>query len=375
MNQLNESSFLLLIKFFDLATRITPFSWDNYLRTNRAEAVPKDAFHMRKPKSFNIGMALEVVDKKNTSLIRPAVITNIDDYLIKVLFIGWPERYAYWVEDDSSEIFPPGYCKRTGHPIECPLGKRNFSFSIQRHFFSFLFLFFRIFTDDFIYELPKNMCGTCGCRGIGNGKNPELPIHSTLDECPYEQNNWLADESTLRPCRVDRKNKTVNSTFNIGAGPSRKVSVNPAFEKVQVSLQKTLNPAELANMSRKDLEIFRRLQVSAQFLLENHKDLSENREQWIQRIKPLRPVQVLAAEKNPLNWTTNEVAKFITQLPNCSLLGIKFIEHDIDGLAFLSLRQNDMVNIMGLSLGSAIKIFNRIILLREECNTHYIHYE
>lgn len=90
---------------------------------NRAEAVPKNAFHTRKPKPFAVGMALEVVDKKNPSLIRPAIITNIDEYQIKVLFIGWPERYAYWIEDDSTEIFPPDYCKKTGHPIECPLGK------------------------------------------------------------------------------------------------------------------------------------------------------------------------------------------------------------------------------------------------------------
>lgn len=90
---------------------------------NRAEPVPRDAFHMRDPKPFTVGMCLEVVDKKNPSLIRPAVITQIQDYYIKVLFIGWPDRYAYWVDDDSSNIFPPGYCKKTGHPIECPLGE------------------------------------------------------------------------------------------------------------------------------------------------------------------------------------------------------------------------------------------------------------
>lgn len=68
-------------------------------------------------------MALEVVDKKNSTLIRPAVITMVQEYQIKVLFIGWPEKYAYWVDDDSCDIFPPGYCKKTGHPIECPLGE------------------------------------------------------------------------------------------------------------------------------------------------------------------------------------------------------------------------------------------------------------
>lgn len=104
--------------------RMSPFSWESYLRINRAEAVPREAFHTRKPKAFTVGMALEVVDKKNPSLIRPAVITNIDEYHIKVLFIGWPEKYSYWIDDDSCDIFPPGYCKKTNHPIECPLGEQ-----------------------------------------------------------------------------------------------------------------------------------------------------------------------------------------------------------------------------------------------------------
>lgn len=214
-----------------------------------------------------------------------------------------------------------------------------------------------------------------GCRGIGNGKRPDATSHKTLEECPYEENNWANTmENEIRANRVDRKHKTFNTAFNIGAGPSRKVSVNPAFEKVQVSLQPTLNPAELAAMSSKDVEIFRRLQVSASFLLENRKALSELRDQWMDRLKPLRPIQVLASLKNPLNWSKEEVAKFVSQLPNCSTLGPIFMENDIDGLAFLSLRQSDMIDIMGLSTGAAIKVFNRIMLLREECNAHYIRY-
>lgn len=214
-----------------------------------------------------------------------------------------------------------------------------------------------------------------GCRGIGNAKRLEVSTHSTLEECPYEWNNWSTVDSDVRPNRIDRKHKTVNNSFNIGAGPSRKISVNPAFEKVQVSLQPTLNPAELAAMSSKDVEIFRRLQVSAKFLLENRKVLSELRDLWIDRLKPLRTVQILVSAKNPLNWTKEEVAKFVSQLPNCSTLGAVFIENDIDGLAFLALRTRDMIDVMGLSTGAAIKVFNRIMLLREECNYHYIRYQ
>lgn len=171
---------------------------------------------------------------------------------------------------------------------------------------------------------------------------------------------------------MDRKH---NTAFNTGAGPSRKGSVNPAFEKVKISLQPTLNPAELAAMSSKEVEIFRRLQVSARFLLGNQKDLATMRDRWVDRLQPLRLVQIDAAAKNPLNWSKEEVANFVSKLPNSSTLGNVFLENEIDGLAFLSLRQDDMVDIMGLSIGSAIKVFNRIVALREECNAHYIRYE
>lgn len=161
----------------------------------------------------------------------------------------------------------------------------------ERIFFHHFF-FHHFLSDAYIYGLPKNSCGILSCRGIGNAKRLEASTHSTLEECPYECNNWSTVDSDERPNRIDRKHKTVNNSFNIGAGPSRKISVNPAFEKVQVSLQPTLNPAELAAMSSKDVEIFRRLQVSTNFLLENRKVLSELRDQWIDRIKPLRPVYV-----------------------------------------------------------------------------------
>lgn len=108
--------------------RATPFSWEAYLRTNRAEPVPRDAFHTREPKAFAKGMALEVIDKRNPTLIRPAIVTMVQDYQVKVLFIGWPEKYAYWVDDDSCDIFPPTYCQKTDHPIECPLGEFDMQF-------------------------------------------------------------------------------------------------------------------------------------------------------------------------------------------------------------------------------------------------------
>lgn len=219
-----------------------------------------------------------------------------------------------------------------------------------------------------------NGCGIPCCSGIGNFRRPEIGTHTTLEECPYEISNWTSIEQSLkRPNRIERKNRPIVVQNSTSGGRTR-INYNPALSSTQVSLQPFLNPAELGTMSTKDVEIFRRLQVSAKFLLGNFSNLTKLRENWINKLPSLRSVQISAAAKNPLNWSVQEVAQFVSQLPNCSTVGQAFAEHDIDGVAFLALQQNDMIKVMGLSLGTAIKVFNRILILREECNAHYIDY-
>lgn len=210
--------------------------------------------------------------------------------------------------------------------------------------------------------------------GLGNGKHMEQSTHALLDECPYQMDNWRVENNSMLPTRIERK-KSVNNWFNTGAGPCRtRVTNNPSLEKAQVSLQPFLNPVELVAMSSKDVEMFRRLQASSSFLLDNRSQMTRLHDQWSDRV-PLQHVQVSASSKNPLHWNAEEVAAFVAEIKHCDTLDQVFVEHEIDGLAFLSLRQSDMIDVMGLSVGVAIKIYNRIVALREECNANYIIYE
>lgn len=115
------------------------FVWKEYLRAKRAEAVPSEAFCSRNPIQFAVGMVLEVVDVCNPSIIRPARIVMVDDYEIKVLFLEWPESYAFWLSDDSPDIHPTGWCRRTGHPIigpqcKCSITHKNQIFKLKLKF-------------------------------------------------------------------------------------------------------------------------------------------------------------------------------------------------------------------------------------------------
>jgi len=70
-------------------------------------------------------MKIEVVDVANPSLIRIAEILNIRGDELRILYDGFNEKYAFWIEDDSPDIHPIGWCLKTNHPIEIPSGKNT----------------------------------------------------------------------------------------------------------------------------------------------------------------------------------------------------------------------------------------------------------
>jgi hypothetical protein len=76
--------------------------------------------------------------------------------------------------------------------------------------------------------------------------------------------------------------------------------------------------------------------------------------------------------ENPLEWSIYKVCKFVNKTTNDESISKKFHEQDIDGSAFLCLNQDDLVNTMKIKIGPAIKIYNRILHVREEVTTKFI---
>lgn len=104
-------------------TDINPFDWTAYLNETKSIAVPSRAFKARPMSSFQVGMKLEAVDPKVPYIIRVATVAEVKENSIKVSFDGWPPRYSIWVDTDSTDIHPVGWCTKTGHPLEPPLSK------------------------------------------------------------------------------------------------------------------------------------------------------------------------------------------------------------------------------------------------------------
>ena len=65
-------------------------------------------------------MKLEAVDRKNSQLICPATVGQVNGEQVHVTFDGWRGAFDYWCHFYSRDIFPVGWCAATGHPLQPP---------------------------------------------------------------------------------------------------------------------------------------------------------------------------------------------------------------------------------------------------------------
>ncbi|VDP68348.1 unnamed protein product [Schistosoma curassoni] len=73
----------------------------------------------------------------------------------------------------------------------------------------------------------------------------------------------------------------------------------------------------------------------------------------------------VAGLPGPHSWNPNVVANFISTLPGCKQFACKFIENEIDGAALLCLEQHDLMHVLGMKLGPAVKVSTAIQALRK----------
>ncbi|KYM98260.1 Polycomb protein Scm [Cyphomyrmex costatus] len=103
-----------------LGFRMNASSWPMFLlkTLNGAEMAPTKVFK-REPKTprsnlFEVGHKLEAIDKKNPQLICTATVGAVNDDMIHITFDGWRGAFDYWCRYDSRDIFPAGWCFKTG---------------------------------------------------------------------------------------------------------------------------------------------------------------------------------------------------------------------------------------------------------------------
>uniref|UniRef100_A0A671K8G7 SAM domain-containing protein n=1 Tax=Sinocyclocheilus anshuiensis TaxID=1608454 RepID=A0A671K8G7_9TELE len=360
------------------------FSWEKYLAETSSLPAPARAFKVKPPHSFQLNMKLEVVDKRNPALIRVATVVDTDDHRLRIHFDGWTDEYDYWIDADSPDIHPAGWCAKTGHPLQPPI------------------------TPQDVFETSEQSgCPTPGCKGVGHIKGARYSGHHSAVGCPYSDIN-LNKDSVLpdrlsgempgsgvgRPRRAepdteisaDANDKPVTSVPShldkpstaaaamempvkkpVGTETKRRVGRPCKVRKVEELPQEEELESEVSSVTEtKELTLQQALHQSVFMPCSSPSPSMPHC--WDQHSKLLPTVAGITASKVAA-WNVDEVIEFIQGLPGCKEQVRTFREEQIDGEAFLLLTQVDLVKILSIKLGPALKIYNSILMFKTTENS------
>ncbi|XP_056594570.1 lethal(3)malignant brain tumor-like protein 4 isoform X2 [Triplophysa dalaica] len=383
------------------------FIWEEYMTETSTCAAPSQAFSLRAAHGFQVHMKLEAVDRRNPMMIRVATVTDTEDFRVKLHFDGWHERFDFWVDSDLPDLHPVGWCARTGHPLEPP---PNAGVCEQKS------------------SVAQGVCPTPGCRGIGHIKGAKYTGHHSAFGCPYSDMNMKKEvvlpdrlggekQITFIPVQFVQKTKRLcpdeeeeedddekidnthveNRGMLAGYEGTPRLRGRPPIVKREQKEETSTEGLNILSALGKRSHVPSRFAQSAKYL--RIKDEEEDMEVdsvisggnmdslqqalhqsvflsalsahpsrdlplcWEQHCKLLPGVAGVQASR-VAHWTAEEVSDFIHSLPGCEEQAKQFREEQIDGKAFLLLTQRDIVKIMSVKLGPALKIYNSILMFK-----------
>ncbi|XP_037950183.1 lethal(3)malignant brain tumor-like protein 1 isoform X1 [Teleopsis dalmanni] len=327
--------------------KYTRFDWAEYIKQERCGVIaPEEFFRPRDPIDFKPHMKLEVVDPCNPTLIRPSHIISRKGHRIKVLFEGWQKEYAFWLEDDSPDLHPIGWCDGTDHKLEPPPCYQNSTTSV--------------------------LCTLSGCRGIGNAKNCHLNTHTTVDSCPYFGANWF--KRNIKPLRIDSsltiRKPIIKTNIDVQKKQTSKIQNILMETQNQPRLQKVeaFHPERKLDMTRKrrnsvsvvDLMVEQpEIKIAKNYLCDYGPRLLQTYDLWQMN----QDFNMSDITTNPMNWTIKETCAFVEKILS-SHIACKFSNEEIDGTALLMLSQSNLTDDLAIHLGPAVKLFSHILSLR-----------
>ncbi|XP_054724454.1 lethal(3)malignant brain tumor-like protein 1 [Uloborus diversus] len=403
------------------------FNWTKYLSDTGSVAVTPRAFKPCSPNEFKVGMKIEAVDRRNPLLIRVATIVDRNDHSIMIHFDGWSTVYDYWVDDNSPDIHPINWCAQTGHPLEppivtapgqpgpCPtagcLGQGHIKGpKYTTHHSAFGCPYSQInlnkldsacqdrviITKESLNEFTKKIsdqssatdglrrCPTPGCNGVGHVKG-KYSVHHRVSGCPLAEKNALKGQQNnstptqnntslsstpvASPATSTTDTKTpesIKTRNGVGRGrkkfklPGTGLRGRPPKHITELRLE-AMKKAREASEKKLDIEEKVHDSVFNIPFTTQPKEMPLTWDHSTKLIPGLGSIKGSAVEK----WSVNQVAKFVSSLKGCLDQGKLFREQLVDGEALLQMKQTDLIDILHMKLGPALKVYSSIVAFRE----------
>ncbi|XP_045514815.1 uncharacterized protein LOC123708246 isoform X2 [Pieris brassicae] len=326
----------------------TDFSWETYLSDTMSIAAPPRAFKPRPPAGFKPGMKLEVVDKRVPFLIRVATISAVRGHQVRVSYDGWPDTLSHWLDDDSPDIHPVGWCLKTGHPLEPPLTAEEFRVS--------------------------GPCGVGGCRGLGSVRGGAHKQHAAASACPYRNPEAVLPDRRSQTKSVKSSQSLTPTSDTTKEKPGRG---RPPKHKRVDEVTKTEPVSDDESLSSSGGKRWRGASVGPETTAKQPTPsppappIQATHDQPPVVILPSTPRSLIAyhlAElalcPDPTTWTQKEVSALVSRVAGTTA-GAAAAAARLSGAELLMASCEELVHCLRLRLGPAVKVYAAVRHLRE----------
>merc|ERR1740128_82246 len=313
------------------------FTWINYLQKMKSVAADVALFPTRDnhKHAFKSGMKVECTDLMDPRLVCVSTVSRVVGHLLKVHFDGWEEDYDQWMDCDSVDIYPVGWCELVGHRLEGPRMQMPMKKDKKRKS-----------SNKRTGKISKKR-GVIGSGGNGEGEEEELVSRSP----------------TPTPTPILNKNKVEETaSAEVGAGGGG-MDVDQEDVEMPDAPPVLVHQVEEQDPVPKQEEEHEEEEEEEEEIDDQEEELPE---MYIPRLLDAAGNKTVIPRESVLDvlsWSVGHVTQFL-EINECFNLVPAFRDKQVNGQMLLSLSKGEIMSLSQNKIGPCLKIENLQGLLK-----------
>ncbi|XP_015601350.1 polycomb protein Sfmbt isoform X1 [Cephus cinctus] len=321
----------------------TAFTWDAYLAETNTIPAPVQLFNREIPQhGFIEGMRLEAADLMDPRLVCVATITRVIGRLLRVHFDGWEDEYDQWLDCQSPDIYPVGWCDLVDHKLEGPrVLTKNTSPTVKS---------------------PRGLKRKAKRKPKKGGKiscvKNILPRHSERVSAARDREREL---EPAQGTKIERERDLESLPEQGGREPE------PAEEPAgpdQTLPSPTTGQGQAQSEAQSEVQ---RPPLPKERTATSYINATSASGKYIPRLADGLQKSSDSGELVPAEWNVFDVAQFL-RVNDCATYCDNFSKRKIDGKTLLILTKDQIIDLTGFKVGPSLKIYDLIQQLKIKVN-------
>ncbi|XP_020287040.1 polycomb protein Sfmbt-like isoform X3 [Pseudomyrmex gracilis] len=326
----------------------TTFTWDTYLAETNTVPASANLFNRDIPQhGFIEGMRLEAADLMDPRLVCVATITRVIGRLLRVHFDGWEDEYDQWLDCQSPDIYPVGWCDLVDHRLEGPRVPKNTSPTVKS---------------------PRGLKRK-GKRKMKKGnkmlcfKNILPPRHS---ERIFVRHSERVNRERGREVEPAQGTKIERERDLESLPEQRSREPEPAEEPAGPD-QTLPSPTSGQGQALSDTQSEINPPPPKERTATSYINVTSGSSKYIPRLIDGAQKHSESGDLVPSEWNVFDVAQFL-RVNDCATYCDNFSKRKIDGKTLLTLTKDQIIDLTGFKVGPSLKIFDLIQQLKIKVN-------